>query len=133
MPRVPFWVSSAPVRSRTPQGRFPPARLLHPGGRCGQRFLMCAAGSRPHGVIQPAQGASNKDLAFPARRTKGDTFLEGVAMAENQRNEQKNDARHFFVRSSDFRPWQLLQGMYHLWFFGRETLGLYWKPPGLAG
>src|ERR1022692_3879621 len=26
---------SAPARSRTPQGRFPPARLLHPGGRCG--------------------------------------------------------------------------------------------------
>ena len=29
-----FW-SGPPVRSRTPQGRFPPARLLHPGGRCG--------------------------------------------------------------------------------------------------
>src|ERR1039457_1129396 len=31
-----FGSRSAPrVRSRTPQGRFPPARLLHPGGRCG--------------------------------------------------------------------------------------------------
>src|ERR1039458_4496478 len=37
LPRGTFWVRSAPVRSRTPQGRFPPARLLHPGGRCGQR------------------------------------------------------------------------------------------------
>src|ERR1022692_3040129 len=35
LPRGTFWVRSAPVRSRTPQGRFPPARLLHPGGRCG--------------------------------------------------------------------------------------------------
>src|ERR1039457_5060099 len=46
LPRGTFWVRSAPVRSRTPQGRFPPARLLHPGGRCGQglnfvsRFIM---------------------------------------------------------------------------------------------
>src|ERR1039458_5029374 len=30
-----FGSGSAPARSRTPQGRFPPARLLHPGGRCG--------------------------------------------------------------------------------------------------
>src|ERR1022692_1310612 len=31
-----FGSRSAPrVRSRTPQGRFPPASLLHPGGRCG--------------------------------------------------------------------------------------------------
>ena len=31
---------SAPARSRTPQDRFPPARLLHPGGRCGTGDLI---------------------------------------------------------------------------------------------
>jgi hypothetical protein len=35
LPRGTFFGSGPPVRSRTPQGRFPPARLLHPGGRCG--------------------------------------------------------------------------------------------------
>src|ERR1039457_1609906 len=34
LPRGTFFGSGPPVRSRTPQGRFPPARLLHPGGRC---------------------------------------------------------------------------------------------------
>src|ERR1039457_7170359 len=38
----------------------------------------------------------------PVRRTKGDTFLEGVAMTEDQRNEQKNDARLGDIARRDF-------------------------------
>src|ERR1022692_3562676 len=40
LPRGTFFGSGPPVRSRTPQGRFPPARLLHPGGRCGMVLLL---------------------------------------------------------------------------------------------
>ena len=41
-----FGSGSAPARSRTPQGRFPPARLLHPGGRCGTGLRFdCPRGS----------------------------------------------------------------------------------------
>src|ERR1022692_252923 len=46
-----FGSGSAPARSRTPQGRFPPARLLHPGGRCGTgslRMLEMAAEHKFH-------------------------------------------------------------------------------------
>jgi hypothetical protein len=47
-----FWAGSSPVRQGTLQGRFPPARLLHPGG---------------------ARGASSRyELPFPAWNPPGD-------------------------------------------------------------
>src|ERR1039457_5636174 len=48
LPRGTFFGSGPPVRSRTPQGRFPPARLLHPGGRCGMVRSYCLVNFTPN-------------------------------------------------------------------------------------
>ena len=71
-----FWVRSAPVRSRTPQGRFPPARLLHPGGRCGQRSRWKCCSFEPaiaeHGYAVGARDlfGSRKHPANAGRRAQ---------------------------------------------------------------
>src|ERR1017187_3112968 len=50
---------SAPARSRTLQGRFPPARLLHPGGRKGSGEGPAGGGTFWVGVPRrPARGRS---------------------------------------------------------------------------
>src|ERR1039457_1737209 len=91
--------------------REPKTESNRPDGCTSFRLYMCAAASRPHGIIRPVQGASNNDLALPARRTKGDTFLEGAAMTEDQRNEQKNDARLGEIARRDFVALSVTAGL----------------------